>query len=204
MDNWQKDAPTLAAMPCKSPFSVPAGYFEELSAGLLSQTKIGTVQGGYSGHSVPQGYFNQLNDAIRSRIAAENLHHQIKSDGFTTPAGYFEQLQQTLIKKTEPERGRIRKLIPAWLNYAAAACVVFVIGAILIIGKQPQNGSVSTPQNLSVIPEQEIINYLQTHTDASDNRVIIDNLGKTDDLSQLNTEIPTRDLENYLTNDISL
>lgn len=196
-DNWQKEAPTLAAMQRKNPFIVPAGYFEELSERLISRFRISYLNTNTE-FGVPEGYFDQLEDHVNAKVFIENIRKQGGASGFTTPLNYFENLQARIAYKIadQQEPKKIRKLIPAWMNYAAAACLTFVVGSVIVFSLQHNTDT----KEISSIPEQEIINYLQMHTDVGDNPVIIENLGKTADLSQINNEISAEELEYYLNN----
>lgn len=196
-DNWQKEAPTLAALYRKNPFIVPAGYFEKLSERLISQLTISYVNASAE-FNVPEGYFDQLADQVNAKIFIENLRKQAGTSGFTTPPNYFDNLQTHIASKIadQQEPKKIRKLIPAWMNYAAAACLTFAVGSVIVFSLQRNTAT----KEISSIPEQEIISYLQMHTDVGDNPVIIENLGKTADLSQINNEISVEELEYYLNN----
>lgn len=206
IDNWGNEAPLLAAIPRKNPFVVPTGYFDGLYAQLSSRINIEqTPAYPAQDFGIPQGYFENLPQQISSHIFLEKLRAEVAADGFIVPQHYFNnlpiQIQSKINQSAKPQK--IKKLIPAWLNYAAAACVLITIGFALFLNV-PGNFTVTVQENMTGIPEQEIINYLQTHTDVGDNPVILENLGNTDELSQINTEITTEDLEYYLTNTNSL
>lgn len=186
---WQKDAPVLASMSRLHPFTVPAGYFETLSeqvkAKALIESERFQVQDEFS---LPEHYFDQLTQKINSRIAVEGVLSEIKGEGFTVPDGYFNSLSSSI-------QSKVTKKKSYWFSYAAAACISMIIGSVIYLNLN----SSGINRELSGVPDQEIINYLQLHSTVADNQYIIDHLS-TEELQQVNNNISTGELELYINN----
>lgn len=186
---WQKDAPVLASTSRLNPFTVPAGYFETLSEQVKAKAMIESerfqVQDEFS---LPEHYFNELSQRINSRIAVESVLSEVKAQGFTVPDAYFDSLNSRIQSQLTKKKSR-------WFNYAAAACISMIIGSVIYLNS---NSSVIS-RELSGVPDQEIINYLQMHSTVADNQFIIEHLS-TEELQQVNNNISTGELELYINN----
>ncbi len=110
-DIWnelQELSPVLNTVPKTNVFSVPDGYFEQLSSLILLQTAPLKKS-----NSVPDGYFDNLASNIMARIrqdaAVENtVHSSVLADignknVFTVPAGYFEALPENILASLKNE-----------------------------------------------------------------------------------------------------
>lgn len=167
--DWLKEAPTLAAIGRKIPFTVPSGY-----------------------------YFDQLPARIENRIALENINTLVPSDGFTVPQGYFSDLSERInfrLDHKKPENKPVRRLIRSWISYSAAACISILIGSVIYFN----SAYYSFDQQLSEVPDQEIINYLQVYSTMSDTPFIIENLNVSG-LQQITTDVSSEELEQYINN----
>lgn len=196
--DWMDEAPKLAAMDRKNPFSVPPDYFEALSGEINSRiTAANFTAYSPAAFSVPENYFEELPREIETRISLENIRALAVADGFTVPEGYFANLEEkTLGQSKVVGSSKVRKLFPAWINYAAAACLTFVLGTVLYMNLRNNR----LESRLNSIPEQEIVNYLQVNTDLGDTPTIIENLEQNASLNNLGQDIPAQDLEQYIDN----
>ncbi|KGE13866.1 hypothetical protein [Sphingobacterium deserti] len=78
-----------------SPFSVPTGYFDELTSKLSAQIGLkGKVPPEIQSFSVPNNYFDELKYSITAQVALANPDEEAQS--WSTPSGYFETLQDTI------------------------------------------------------------------------------------------------------------
>ncbi|MVN93062.1 hypothetical protein [Mucilaginibacter aquatilis] len=173
-------------------FTVPQGYFEKLNSNIQSRLVIEEAFAGENeGFEVPQGYFENLSDSILSRIALEEATEP-QHNAFEVPAGYFDTLQQSIISQTTGESeakviqmpsrpvGVVRKLVStAAFKYASAACFAIIAGAALYFSDAPllkSHGQSYLHQELSEIPSDDIRNFLETQTEATEteHRVIAD------------------------------
>ena len=84
-------------------------------------------------------------------------------------------------------------MFPSWIRYSAAASVVFVIGIFLYFN----SSSYVFNQQLSKVPDQDIINYLQFHSTVNDNQYLIENITE-DGLQQVSADVSEEDIEQYI------
>lgn len=91
---WLDDYMSLKQVNPVSPFSVPAGYFDDLdqrikSAITLDGLKSANAEGGFT---VPANYFDELQGNIQSRINIETIAAS-GATSFAVPDDYFDELQ---------------------------------------------------------------------------------------------------------------
>ncbi len=160
----------------KNPFTVPPGYFEQLTDVTSFRAKMQQEQK-KDGFGVPDAYFDRLTDRIKDGIFVESLKNESENvGGWTVPQGYFPDLEQRILAKTakleDSSRVKLREPVklrrlekrrtPAWLAYAAAACMLFVGGLFI-------KNSMNTPElDLGTIPEEELVNYLTLYGGTGD------------------------------------
>ncbi len=184
-------------LPAETPYQAPAGYFEQLPGQIMQRIQAEeatTVQDELAAlspllaaaprqqpMSAPQGYFDGL---------ADRIMHDIQSDTVAAPA------------KVVPIRSRRR-----YLSWVAAACLTgcVALGALFLFRHNPAPAGNFEAQ-LAGIPDQEIVDYLQNHTDAFDNEAIFSNVSKmdvADELPGISTnlyDMPEEAIEKYLEN----
>lgn len=195
--DWEKEAPTLAAMEKVNPFSVPSKYFDSLSETLHSITFIESVRfENKEEFSTPKGYFTELEKQIKNKAAFENSQNLLKTSGFNTPEDYFSDLSQKIEAKIKQQDiSRRKSIFKSWISYSAAACITMIIGSVVYFNLKSDN----ITRDLSNIPDQEIINYLQIHSTVSDNQFIIENLSD-DGLQQVSNDVSAEEIEQYINN----
>ena len=194
-DDWKQAAPNLAALRGTNPYTVPEEYFAELEQKIASQCAIQPFLIA-DGLSVPEHYFDELPSRIEAAIYADTLKQEITADGFTVPAGYFNTLEQSVQNKIQPvsKGGKVRRLYQSWMSYAAAACITIATAAGIYFNYQ-QN---TIEAQMAKIPEQEIINYLELHTDAGDITTIVNNIDPKADIFNSSETISDQELSDYL------
>lgn len=196
-EDWEKEAPALAALGKENPFTVPDDYFTDLHVHLSSIARLDRLKQDNGGFQTPEGYFENLAEQTASLTKIGNMSEITADSGFGVPEGYFSHLQQAINSKTvhaeiKEEKG-IRKLILPGVRYAAAACIVIAAATILFFNIKTN----SIESKLSGIPEDEIVNYLQVHSDTGDTPVIMDNLGAST-ASYKGTDLSDQEIEQYL------
>ena len=195
--NLQKEAPTLAAIGNGIPFTVPSGYFEQLSDRLNSRVYIESFRfDDKNGFNIPENYFEELPSRIKNRISVENLRTQVPSEGFSLPEGYFAKLSERIISSVENSSERktpVRRLDTSLVSYAAAACITVMIATGIYFSANTYNLN----KQLSEIPDQEIINYLQAHSTAGDTPFIIENINP-DEMEAVTSDVSAEELELYI------
>lgn len=157
----------LAGIEKKNIFSVPDGYFNVLSIGILKKINNNAAEFKIDKLTVPEGYFENLSTSILSKIkllhddpaqelrALSPMLYSIQNENvFEVPVGYFRNLQDDILGKviTKPQTKvvEIKKRNTVW-KYAAAAVLTGVIGlsSLMIFNTSPQS-AVSKTNELSV------------------------------------------------------
>ena len=195
-NEWMREAPLLSATDKKNPFSLPDDYFNNLELNIRARCVIEDARfQNEEEFKVPAGYFDSLIQETESRIAEQNIREIAPTAGFSLPDGYFENLQHRISESTsKPVEAVIKPIRAGWIKYAAAACVTAVLGSLLIFNKAEE----SFESKLSRVPEQELINYLQMHSDIGDTPIILENLGQNVNLADISSDISDAELEEYI------
>jgi len=194
---WQQDAPTLAAMQKVNPFVVPSGYFDSLTDVVNTRILIETARfESAEAFEIPDNYFEKLSLRIEEKIAIENIQSLVPSQGFSIPEAYFTDLSERIQTKIAEQRPVIKKnIFKSWISYSAAACITLVLGTAVYFNST----GYTIGRDLSEVPDQEIINYLQIHSNVNDNQYIIENLSE-DGLQQVSSDVSLQDIEHYINN----
>jgi len=194
-NDWINDAPTLAAMGKRNPFSVPAGYFDNCEEAVFSHVFLEGLKQKTKDNSfiVPENYFEELTEMIETRIAFEQTVQP--TNKFAVPENYFETLQSRITSRIEAEHSikKEAKIIPLWrrsfVKYASAACFLLISSfgvyfyqnsesANVVSVPQIQSADLANDQILYDIDETTIIDHLEAQntsniktTSASDTEV---------------------------------
>ncbi|PST82278.1 hypothetical protein C7T94_15920 [Pedobacter yulinensis] len=132
---WMETAKELMKTGNATPFEVPAGYFEALSAQLNACLKIDEASGTGAGFNVPPAYFDHLQQQISARVLIRETQAPAQQ-AFSTPPGYFETLSPRIFAATRPS-APVRRLWPLVAKYAAAASVVLLAGLAMFYSQEP-------------------------------------------------------------------
>jgi len=198
-EGWEKRFPLLRATGKENPFNVPDGYFDNMQQQISSRITIESVSSSDSNGNlaVPEGYFDTLEDQIMSSIRVGKFKDLTEDGGFTVPEGYFNSLNDSIKQKVglveKPKDAKVRTLVPSWLKYAAAACIMISASTGLYLFQK----SDSIDKQLAYIPDEAIVDYLLVNSDAGDMPVIIDNINSTADISP-EIELSDQEIEQYL------
>jgi hypothetical protein len=202
--------------PADVPLTVPAGYFEQLPAAILLQIQLEQLRTApEQTQSVPSGYFEELPLAILQRIKAETTSHEnVQSElaalspflaaiprevPFTVPDDYFERLQVNVTQPVNPLKVVHRKRAAAWIKWTVAACLTAFVGSTAILFIANNNNHSNIEKQLEDLNDQDIVNYLQTHTDSFDNDAFFATSMETTPVqNQLNEAVPLDAIEKYL------
>ncbi|GAA0527051.1 hypothetical protein [Chitinophaga japonensis] len=184
-------------LPSAPPYRAPEGYFDALPEQVLQRVRTTDA-----GTGAVQEELEALSPLLGSIPRQQPL---------SVPQGYFEGLPGRILQgiasqeapaKVVPIRSRRRYL--AWV---AAACFIgfLGLGALFLLRQQSTTtGTRSLEMQLAGISDQEIIDYLQAHSDAFDNEAIISGVSNavaTDELPRISTnlnDLPPDAIENYL------
>lgn len=170
-EDWKSEAPFLAELEKKNPFTVPTDYFEQLTDDIqaaVSVQKLKEENLYEAGYLVPDGYFDSLGGRISKRLASEEVTS----------------------KKRNSSKTRL-----LWTRYAAAASVVLILSVAAVL-KIRDNSSIEG--RLHRIPGNEIITYLQLYSDRSDTPVIIENLGPDAEIFSVSSDLSKDEIEEYI------
>jgi len=141
--NELKDlSPVLAAIEKINVFTVPAGYFEHLVAGIMMGIENESGSGNKAnpvsiGTGLPDGYFDSLATTILAKVKAmdgDDASAEIKAlspmlysiqneNVYQVPAGYFEEVSEIILQKVKPQAAVIKMKwrSSSFLKYAVAA-----------------------------------------------------------------------------------
>lgn len=194
--DWLKEAPTLAKISRVNPFTVPSAYFESLNENLNTLAKLESVRfENEDEFNLPENYFNQLAEKIEDRIAMEAIQNMAHTEGFKVPDAYFTSLTERINLRIEEKKApaKLKEMFPSWMRYSAAASVAFVIGIFFYFN----SSSYIFNQQLSKVPDQDIINYLQFHSTVNDNQYLIEHITE-DGLQQVSADVSEEDIEQYI------
>lgn len=199
-NDWKKEAPLLAGLPVRHPFSIPEGYFDDLSLHISNGVYLEKLKNKITetGLSVPENYFNQLNQHISSELLTVRLKSLAPVSDYEIPEGFFEQQRTNILNKTagKGKKAYRSKIIRLWhsslLKYASAACFIILSTTGIYFYQQHSDdrniayADMATEQILYDIDEQIIIDHIQAN-----------------ELQQPNSAATDVALENYILNNYS-
>jgi len=176
-------SPFLSRIDKKMPFTVPQGYFEELSTAVT---------------------FNLANDPTGQEALSPLLAGLKDRQVYQAPDGYFAGLSAIVLEKVKPSASAPAKVISLgvrrnWWKYSAAAVVT---GLVLTGGWLWTHTSVTTgagaasaeiTKTLPTVSDQDIENYLDTNN-------VTNNVPMADDFanSTASLDITDNDIKSFL------
>jgi len=181
--------------PAPPPYGVPAGYFDQLPEQVLQRIR--------SLETDPvQEELSELSPLLAT------VPRQLP---LSTPQGYFDGLSTRIMDgisqvqdapapaRVVPIRSRRR-----YLSWAVAASVLALVGFSTLFLFRHNSGTGSFEAQLAGIPDQAIVEYLQSHSDAFDNEAILSNVSSVevaDELPKISTnlnDLPEEAIQKYL------
>lgn len=207
-NDWMNEAPALAALEKRNPFSVPDGYFENCENGVFSAIFLDGLKQKTSNNDfeVPQLYFEDLAERIQTQITLSEI--PVAGKAFTVPDNYFNTLQSRITDRVatlEPKKEA--KVIPLWrrnmVKYVSAACFLLMASFGIYFYQNnstsaslqlPAAEAVANEQLLYDIDESTIIDHLETQNTTSSNI-------KTNSASD--TEMENYILSNFSSSDLA-
>jgi hypothetical protein len=194
-------SPVLSKIKRVTPFSVPQGYFEELSDNVLESAKA----------------IDFVNDGLEN---LSPLMRDLKNKNtYTIPLGYFENFSDRVLSKIKNEPTKVKVISitnrKTWLKFAAAAIIVGMISTIgfYFFNKSSQPVNADPIAALSKVSDDEMNNYLQNQYSPIYDTVItntnsplanIDLSPDNDDAHDLLSNISDDELNQYINQDISI
>lgn len=187
VDELKEVAPSLDIPGDPPAYEVPSGYFEAFPASLMAAI-----------------HASENKEGVAEELAELSplLASLSKQTPFTTPDGYFEGLsREVIIRRNESQPGRIVtmgrrvKLFKRCLAAAAIAGAIS-IGAVMLSKSYNEN---SLDRQMAQISDQEIVDFLQSNTDAFDNENIFTNVSLEEETpSVLPEELSEAEIDSYL------
>jgi hypothetical protein len=144
-------SPLLGLMNKEIPFTVPEGYFAELSDSLMGSQGVSAIE-----QELEKG-----SDLLAGLRNAET---------YQPPEKYFEELPGLLLGRARETKSPARvvplhRRKPNWLRYGVAASLAGIVltGSLLWFNPPASRNSSGAPvANLSAVSDQEIQNYLDS------------------------------------------
>lgn len=165
-----------------NPFLVKSDYFDNLHAQILSNVRLADLKKD-DVFKTPADYFQQLEEQVLSQATLPRKDSQT----FGVPNNYFENLESNILAaiKNPKEDKKIRSIFSQHIfRYAAAILFICTIGLAFYLGINTKKTNIN--HEIAKLPDQEIIDYLNTYSDSNDMQFILEN---TDDLSTLENQI---------------
>lgn len=148
--NELKDiSPVIAGIGKLNVFTVPLGYFEYLSADIMTGIEIETdlqnnTTPASSSQNIPQGYFDSLAAAVLQKIKAQDAEdasgelrvlspmlYSIQNENvFEVPKGYFDTLTDIILTHVNPQQTKVvamHRRSSTFVKYAVAAAFTGVM-----------------------------------------------------------------------------
>ncbi|MBB6236316.1 negative regulator of sigma E activity [Pedobacter sp. AK013] len=206
-NDWMNEAPALAAMGKRNPFSVPDGYFENCDEAIFSGVFLNGLKQKTSDNNfeVPQNYFEDLTERIQTRVALSEMPKA--EQAFAVPENYFDTLQNRIADRIAASAPKKEvKVIPLWrrniVKYTSAACfllmtsfgIYFYQNSSITTAQQVQSPEAINEQLLYDIDESTIIDHLEAQNTTSPN---------TKTTSASDTEMENYILSNFSSSDLS-
>ena len=152
-------SPVIAGMEKINVFTVPVGYFENLSEDIL--TGIASEKGSgiitlpdFPSADIPLGYFDTLADTILGKIKVQNASDELRvlspmlysiqnENVFEVPQGYFNTLTDEIVARVKPQQTKVvtmHRRSSTIMKYAVAAAFtgVMALGVFKFTGNSTE------------------------------------------------------------------
>lgn len=105
--DWLNEFTALQQVDPKNPFTVPSGYFSDLTGRIVSLKNLHELNTGQAaGFSIPENYFNELSGNIQSRIAISGAI-SVENTSFKVPENYFDELSSNIQSRIAIEEAAV-------------------------------------------------------------------------------------------------
>lgn len=181
--------------PTPPPYGVPAGYFENLPEQVMQRIRT------------------QEADPVQEELEALSplLATASRQQPLSAPEGYFNDLATRIMTCVSQAQEAPARIVPIrsrrrYLSWAVAASLLALVGLSSLFLLRRNTGTGNLDSQLAALSDQEIVEYLQTHSDAFDNEAILSNVSNVevaDELPKMSTglsDLPTEAIEKYLEN----
>lgn len=189
----------LSGMPKVFPMSAPAGYFDQLSTAIKDRIN----EADRTAADIPVSAA-QEELATLSPLLAE----MPKTMPLAVPAGYFDQLSTTVMAgidasahTTTPVIRRINSR--RYFKWAVAASLIALVSvSTLLFTRENRHAANKIEKTLANVSDQEIMEYLQSHTDAFDKEELASYAPLVEEGNAIPEvdELPAEAIQHYLDN----
>lgn len=181
--------------PTPPPYRVPAGYFEDLPEQVMQRIRT------------------QEANPVQEELAALSplLAKAPRQQPLSAPEGYFDDLASRIMAGVSQPQEAPARIVPIrsrrrYLSWAVAASLLVLVGLSSLFLLRRNTGAGNLDSQLAALSDQEIVEYLQTHSDAFDNEAILSNVSNVevaDELPKMSTslnDLPAEAIQKYLEN----
>jgi hypothetical protein len=218
-------SPSLTKISKTDVFTVPASYFENLASIILSKvTAINDVEFEFpkgNPMKVPNGYFDNFSNQVLQKIYTDSrkvneveqelsevaplLNKISKQPVYQVPENFFQTFQVKSFGTIKKEAKVVSlSFVTKYMRYAVAAIIttIIAISAYLFIDKSPDKYS-SPSANISSevknLSSQEIIDYLNTHSNSSNvTKVYYEGTNQDPELNKRLKQMSDEEIKQYL------
>lgn len=195
----EEDVPSfLADIPKVFPLSAPAGYFDQLDAVIMA--RIAETEGAKA--ATPSTGVQEELETISPFLAGIP-----KTIPLSVPPGYFDQLDTNIRARITavPDRTPLIRRMNAgrYLKWSVAACLVALVSVSTLFFVRENRHHTNVLENtLANVSDQEIMEYLQTHSDAFDKEELTNYTPLTEEGNAISEveELPAEAIQHYLDN----
>jgi hypothetical protein len=192
-------SPLLSGVSKETPYSVPAGFFQNLSDDIMQK----------------------INEQINHQTSEEEIESlspllsSLKNKNpYSVPGGYFENLGTKVVRKDSFEEQKEAKVISItkrkWYRLAVAAVFIGVIaiGGLLFIGQRPV--TVDNPQawiNKNVtkkVSQEKIDEFVKLAEDDTINTTEESDATKQAEMKELMKDVSEKEIEDFLNDAVAL
>lgn len=153
-------------------------------------------------YSVPEGYFNSLSAEAQKDDEISTLLLELKSKNtYSVPERYFEQLPSTLLEKVNANTARVVPISQRkWVRYAAAAVITGIIaGSLVFKGNNidsDKSSFVWIEKNTRKVSKEEISSLIELAK--TDSTVALVKSTTKEDIKHLVKDIPDKEIQDLL------
>lgn len=169
-------SPLLSSISRKTPYSVPGGYFQELSSRLPNDETPEDIS----------SWLAELKDKPTYKV----------------PALYFEKLPEKILRKANVQKARVISITShSWFRYAAAAVVIAAVAIFGIIYQDqnsvdPETRSLAwVEKSMKKVSTDEINRFVELASQESNDLARNDG---SDDISYLLKDVSDKEIQDFL------
>lgn len=200
----------LSQIPRKTPYNVPAGYFDSLF--LTVNQQITSKSNRKNPFSAPDSqYFEGLAAAVMSKIRSSDEEYQLnvsKQNPYSVPANYFDTLPQEVLQKVnQPAKViSIRKKLYRWAGAVAAGFLLLLTAQQFLNHNKGEAGQEKYLTAIEELPTSDLMVFAanQGMDTSTENMVFLYTKDEKDtddwnfDIDESLSDFSTEELEVYL------